>query len=329
MLRRRLRPRPMRLDALLLCAGLLLATAGAAADSNAPFLWEVKGAQATHYLLGSVHLLPESADTLPDGIADAYDAVDDLVFESDIAALNSPKAGLSLVSAAKAPHGMKAEVDAATYARLRSRMAALKVPSALCEQYKPWFCALTLEVFAYQRAGFSGEHGLDRQLYEIGKSDGKRISWFETPAAHLGLFTTMDEALGKQLLSAALAEDGSSGDDPAELFRAWRDNDTGRIEGLIAEMKTRYPLVHARLLADRNRAWAAKLHKLLDGTAPTLVVVGAAHWLGPDGLLAELRAAGYKPHPYVVRNPDQITAMPDRPPMITATALAGSASHTR
>src|ERR1700723_1983056 len=39
-----------------LCLLLLALSAAARADSDAPFLWQVVGPHATHYLLGSVHL---------------------------------------------------------------------------------------------------------------------------------------------------------------------------------------------------------------------------------------------------------------------------------
>lgn len=312
------RARPVRA---LLLPLLLLAAAGARADSSAPFLWQIKGAQTMHYLLGSVHLLPASAETLPDGIADAYDAVDGLVFESDIGALSSPNSGLALISAAKDPRGLKAGIDPATYARLKARMAALGMPAALCEQYKAWFCALSLEVFTYQKAGFSGEYGLDQQLYALAKADEKHLAWFESPAAHLGLFTTMDAALGRQMLAATLADPGSASDDPAQLFQAWRNNDTGTLERLVADMKMRYPKIYARLLAQRNRAWAARLRRLLDAAEPQLIVVGAAHLVGPDGLLAQLKAEGYSARPYVVANPDLITATPGGPALVTAAAV--------
>lgn len=312
------------LRALVLLAGLFTAGGSLHADSPAPFLWEVRGAQTTHYLLGSVHLLPEAAETLPDGIADAYDAVDGLVFESDIEALGSPKSGLSLVSAAKSARDPSSELDAATAARLRARIAKLGMPPALCAQYKAWFCALSLEIYAYQKQGFKGEHGLDHQLNTLARADNKAISWFEPPSVHLALFTGMDDALGRQLLEAELAPSGSTPDDPATMYRAWRDNDTRAVETITAELKAHYPRVYEHLLASRNRAWLPPLRKLLDGETPQLIVVGAAHWLGPDGLLAELRAAGYKPKPYVPSVPGQITAMPRLPALVTATGLTGA-----
>ena len=49
---------------------LLLFSAGALAAGDAPFLWQVKGAKTTHYLMGSMHLLPASAQPLAAGAGD-------------------------------------------------------------------------------------------------------------------------------------------------------------------------------------------------------------------------------------------------------------------
>jgi uncharacterized protein YbaP (TraB family) len=215
------------------------------------------------------------------------------------------------------------------YARVQARIAKLKVPANLCEQYKPWFCALTLEIFAYQKSGFTGEYGLDRQLYDSAKTDGKAIAWFESPKMHLGLFTGMDQAVSRQLLSAEVSDNSAGADDPAELFKAWRSNDGGKIETLVMQMKAQFPLIYQHLLADRNRSWAPRLKQFLDGADSEMIVVGAAHWFGPDGLLAQLKAEGYKVTPYVAANPDQITAMPYAPTLITAAMLAGTRAQSR
>ena len=139
----------------------------------------------------------------------------------------------------------------------------------------------------------------------------------------------MNDTVSHQLLEAELAVNGSAPDDPATMYRAWRDNDISKVEAITAELKSRYPQVYEHLLGARNRAWLPQLKKLLDGSEPQLVVVGAAHWLGPDGLLAQLRAAGYKPKPFEPAPPGQITAMPRLPPLITASSLAGALAPER
>lgn len=276
------------------------------AASPAPFLWQVQGPKAKHFLLGSVHLLPQDAEGLPDGIGEAYDAVDNLVFESDIAALGNQRSTRMLLNAARNDRGLKAQLDAETYAKLQSRIARIGMPAQLCDRYKAWFCALSLEVFGYQRAGFAGQYGLDQQLYNFAHEDGKNVDWFEPPPVHLGLFTDMPESLSKKFLSAALAEDGASGDEPRKLYEAWRDNDVAKIERLVTELKGQYPEVYAHLLANRNEAWRGRLKKLLDGSRSQLIIVGAAHYVGPDGLLAKLKADGYRVIPFVSSEGEQV-----------------------
>ena len=56
------------------------------------------------------------------------------------------------------------------------------------------------------------------------------------------------------------------------------------------------PEEDAMLLSDRNRAWMEQMPKML-ADAPTLVVVGAVHLVGDEGLLSLLRQSGYTVDP--------------------------------
>jgi hypothetical protein len=51
--------------------------------------------------------------------------------------------------------------------------------------------------------------------------------------------------------------------------------------------------MYQRLLVERNRNWMPKIEVLFARPGRALVVVGAAHLVGPDGLLAMLKAKGY------------------------------------
>lgn len=296
------------LSALAVLLASLAGTAAAAGPSAAPFLWEVQGAKARHYLLGSVHLLPQDEEQLPDAILEAYDSAENLVFETDIGALEQPEVQLGLMATARSQQPLKRSIGPQLYARLQKRAAELGMSGSVCDPFKAWFCALTLEVFAYQRAGFSSDAGLDKQLYAAAREDGKSIGWFEQPDAHLALFTDMSEALSRQFLVSALYEDGA--DEPAVLYQAWRNNDIAPIEALVVQLKKEQPQVYERILAARNRAWMPKLVQLLGSARSQLIVAGAAHWIGPDGLVRQLAARGYKVRPYLAADPQMITRAP-------------------
>lgn len=53
------------------------------------------------------------------------------------------------------------------------------------------------------------------------------------------------------------------------------------------------------MIADRNRAWLPMLSKYLDA-GHSVINVGAAHLPGPDGLIAMLRARGYRIEPIML-----------------------------
>jgi hypothetical protein len=65
---------------------------------------------------------------------------------------------------------------------------------------------------------------------------------------------------------------------------------------MAADMKRKYPKLYQHIDVDRNDAWVPKIAQRL--TAPgrddTLVVVGALHLLGSDGVVEKLRVKGYK-----------------------------------
>ncbi len=292
-----------------LLSGLVMLAAASlalpASAAVAPFLYRVHGPGVDHYLLGSVHLLPEDGSRWPEAINDAYEAAEAVVFEADIGALDSPQTGVALLAAAKSDKGVKGEIDAASYARLGRKLAGDSLPTTLCDTYKPWFCALTIEIAEYKRAGFSGEHGLDRQIYDAAKTDGKAVQGLETLQQQIALFTEMPAPLSREFLTAELA-DGDGLESPLAVYRAWKNNDVEAVAGSAADMKKRFPGVYARLLGDRNRAWLPALRRAFDGSSPQLVVVGAAHLVGPDGLVTQLRARGYKITPVLGGAPGEL-----------------------
>ena len=116
-----------------LCFALLaVLSAAARADSDSPFLWQVVGPHATHYLLGSVHLLPDAGNDLPQGIDEAYDAVDGLVFETDIGAIEQRQVQMALVEAARSDNGLSRESCTSGGQRVISSKRTMR-PSRMAE----------------------------------------------------------------------------------------------------------------------------------------------------------------------------------------------------
>lgn len=300
-------------------AAVLLGWAGAAsasaATARAPFLWHVDGPYATHYLLGAVHLLPAGADSLPPALEQAYAQVDGAVFETDIGALTTRAVQLQFAAAGFSRVPLKARIGPALYGRVVKRARGLRMPLNLCRSTRAWLCAVDLGVYLFRQAGFSEEYGVDQHFYGEAVADGKAVRWFESTRRHLALFTQMNETLSRDLLRAALAPDGSALGSPRQLYRAWANDDVAAVAGFDRRFKTHYPALYTRLIVQRNRRWMPQLRALLNGSSSQLVVVGAAHLVGPDGLVPALRKAGYVVEPGLAVTREELHAALTTPPL--------------
>ena len=67
-----------------------------------------------------------------------------------------------------------------------------------------------------------------------------------------------------------------------------------RSERIVLDDVKGDPIMYERLLVNRNRNWLPTLDALLNRKGRAFVVVGAAHLVGRDGLLAMFKAKGYK-----------------------------------
>lgn len=299
---------------LALLAGVARAEAPASAPAplpalaNAPFLWEVQGPKATHYVLGSVHLLPPSAIPLPVALDAAYAATKALVVETDLEALASPEMQGRMLGAARddRPGGLQARIGKPLYKRLQARAAKLGMPTPVCEGLRPWFCALALELYPLQQAQFSMDNGIDQHYFLLAREDNRPVISLETPEFQVALFAEMPEALSKEMLAATLDEATYESQSPEELHRLWRTGDVATLEQVTRDLRKRYPELYSRILSARTKNWVAPLAERMNGEVPLLVIVGAAHLIGGDGLLAQLKARGLEAKP--------VTAAPAPPP---------------
>src|SRR3546814_1606500 len=88
----------------------------------------------------------------------------------------------------------------------------------------------------------------------------------------------------------------SASDDLQTLHAYWRAGDAEAIwDEMGADMRDRYPKLYRHINVERNDAWVPKIEQMLaePGTDDTLVVVGALHLLGEDGVVEKLRAKGH------------------------------------
>ncbi|HET9862195.1 MAG TPA: TraB/GumN family protein [Steroidobacteraceae bacterium] len=283
-------------------AGALLLACAAAGACAAPradgsSVWAVKGRHNTVYFAGSVHALPKDHAELSPELELAYRAADAIVMEVDLDDLNPLEAVQFVAQNGTLPaeESLSQVVGAERYRRILELARSIDVPEIALARLEPWAAAMVLTQFALMKSGFDPQLGVDMQVSERARADGKPIDGLETIIDQLGIFDsrTMDEQI-KFLVDAA-DDVPAMHEDLARLIAAWRAGDIAALEREFNEERAESPALYDQLLGARNRRWMPKIEALFDEQRNYLVVVGALHFVGRDGLLELLARAGHEP----------------------------------
>jgi uncharacterized protein YbaP (TraB family) len=253
-------------------------------------VWKVTGPNGgTLYLGGSVHALRKTDYPLPVAYSRALDACSQLVFEDDPKA--EAKATKALLRAGTYPKGdsLKNHVDPRTYNYLRRFFALVNVPETEFSKYRPWLLDILL-------SSPSSEHwqlGIERYLERRARG-AKSISGLESPKEHNAFFVDLSDRESEAFLLILFINAGQEGTGGGDMLSAWRHGDADALSRMVRDSFRDFPSLGRRLIDVRNHNWLPKIEEYLRSGQTYFVVVGAGHMGGPDGLLALLRARGYK-----------------------------------
>jgi uncharacterized protein YbaP (TraB family) len=293
--------RPLRTSAALVAA-LAAALAGgcpSAASEPRALLWSVSDADNTVYLLGSFHALRADDYPLDPAVDAALADAEQLAFELSPTEMESPDLPAMMLRAATLPAGedLRSTLPPATFAKLEAYAQSRGLPLPALMQREPWFVALLVSLGEMQRIGLDPAQGLDRKLMAQAAAAGKPGTGLETAAEQLAALDSMTPAEQQQALDEALTGVDDMRQEMDELHDLWRRGDADALYSKMGtELRDRYPLLYQRINVDRNSAWLPKVQAMLDGEREkdALVVVGSLHLLGDEGLVARLKAKGYK-----------------------------------
>ena len=306
---------PRSLKTLLLsCASVAMVVAAAhaatppkpAASAPVPLLWKVSDADNSVYLLGSFHLLKPGDYPLSKDVDAAFADAESLVFEMSPEEMASPTLAMQMGQAALRRDGtqLDSELPPATVTKLHAWLAtndadvqASGLPPQLLQNFEPWFVGLTISIIQMTRDGLDPKLGLDQHFAAAAKAAGKPTAGLETGAQQIAFLDGMDKHEQLQFLDETLDETGQGKRELEKLHSAWRAGDTATLwNGMAADMQRQYPKLYRHINIERNDAWLPKIEQRLRDPSKddTLVVVGALHLLGGDGVVEKLRAKGYR-----------------------------------
>ena len=274
----------------------LLAPPARASATNLHSLWKVEGKRNAVYLLGSVHVLKAEDYPLPAVMEAAFTNSSIAAFETDIDALDQPELQLKLMAKGQLSEGetLPGLLSPDVYKAFTNHLQASGLPLALFSQFKPSMAALTLAALEIQRLGFDSEYGLDKHFYPRARKDGKTIVPLETVEFQIGLATDFTKEEGELLMKVTLEDIDKLKTDFRDLLNAWQTGDSPNLEKMLNEASRQSPAIFKRLVTDRNKRWLPQIEEWLQGDKNAIVIVGAGHLVGDEGVVELLRKKKFK-----------------------------------
>jgi uncharacterized protein YbaP (TraB family) len=160
---------------------------------------------------------------------------------------------------------------------------------------RPWLVDLTLSLADDARSGGLASGGVEAKLQEEAPGTVRRHA-LETASQQVSFLAagSLSEQVGA--LDETVRELTTDPDIYARTVAEWMAGDLGGLRrDVLSTMKAASPRAYRRLIANRNRRWAVVLERVARRSrGVTVVVVGAGHLIGPDGLPAMLRARGLR-----------------------------------
>lgn len=281
------------------CAILMMAfgilASSTYADSS---VWKISKDGKYFYLGGTMHLLNAQDHPLPKEFIKAYKDSDKLIFETNMADTKTPEAKQKFSSAMaySAAKTLKHDLNEETYLKLEQFLAERKIPIENVARLKPWAVALMITMIEYQKAGMMPEYGVEEYFNKLAMADNKALGYLESIDEQIAFLESMEKIEPNMMIDYTIRDLDELPQTVKSLKDSWRngDIDSLAINNSIAQMKTEFPEIYDALLVNRNNDWMSDLSALNNNDTKEFVLVGALHLSGKEGLLNQLRLAGFK-----------------------------------
>lgn len=254
-------------------------------------LWEISGkAQASSYLLGTIHSDDSRVTRIPAELERALNRADSFVAELDLDMTSTLSAHQAMLSAGG--QDLADVLGVERYRRTVKVMAQYGLPEADVQQMKPWAIAVQLSLPKPQSGLF-----LDLVLYRQAQARGLPIHALETVAEQLAVFNDMPVPEQIIMLDEALDEFSEMPAMIEKLVQLYLQRDLAGLQQyneqqLQKSSKALADYVERELIIERNLRMVERMQvHLREGKA--FIAVGALHLPGENGILNLLQQQGY------------------------------------
>lgn len=280
-------------------------TAAPAVSSIRPLLYRVSdsaGHQA--YLFGSIHVGRENFYPLPNYVTDAFHQADKLAVEFDVIAFqNDIAAQTKHLSKLMYLDGttIKDHIAEDLYNEAVAIMTEKGEYLSLLDYYYPAIWASSIENYTVPEG--ATDLGVDTTLIQMAYDSDKPVVNVESAELQYGMLAGFSAPLQEMMLESAVEAYQNDGTQAIEeMLDLWAAGDADRFRAYLAteddaittpEEQALYEEYNKAMMTDRDAGMVTFVKDALASGDTFFVCVGAAHVMGQNGILDQLKADGY------------------------------------
>lgn len=273
-------------------------------NAHAQLMWRVTSPSSdkASYILGTYHLAPVSMIDSIAGLREVICSVDTVYGELDMSLTHSQDVALALVQTMQAPSDSTldvvlspAQID--TLAEVLKTRVGLPIDPRTFYRLKPSAVSATITILMAQRllGNAYPTTPFDEKIQQLARECGRPVKGLESVNFQSDLLYGAPISQQANELMSDMRDLAENKDHLFEITNAFLTQDFPSFEEYVraslAGSKTADRMVYSR-----NATWAEYLDPILRNKSG-LVAVGAAHLVGPFGVLEKLRRRGFSVSP--------------------------------
>lgn len=274
-----------------------------------PPLWKVTDPETNNelYIMGTIHVLPESFTELPDYIMDIYENSDGIAVEYDTSQITSDiRALVAYQNMFLYDDGttIKDHISDETYQKAKAYFEQIGAYSEPLDQFSAGYWCNQLSSFMMLRLENLSTTGVDSTFIANATNDGKEVVNIETLDIQVSAIDGYSDDLVDYVMSETLDEMDEIdefAEGVGELYNQWAsgnvdemlDDEYEEIDELPEDLKDDYEDYMNVMLYNRNKGMADKAAEYLKEGKNYLFMVGSMHYTGDKGVDDLLTEMGY------------------------------------
>lgn len=277
-----------------------------------PAVWKVTDPASGNSLnmMGTIHLIPDTAEVVPQYVMDIYESSDGVAVEYDVTRLSGDMvAAIQYLSYYIIDDGSSItdHISQETYERAKAYLTEAGMYQEGIEAYNAAYWQSLVSNAALLKIEGMSASGIDTYFIGLAKKDGKEVRDIERLETQMDILTLLSDGYNEYVINETLDElEAENGYEELknsflELYAAWAQGDTavfGTLEDaasgeMPAEFAEEYAEYNRRLLDERNIGMADVAEQYIKNGDNIFYMVGFGHFCGDGSVIDLLAQRGY------------------------------------